>query len=286
MNQLAPGIDTMIAQPQMPACALQPRARGQVRLTLKPGPGGGAIAGLRMAGSLKLMFPRPAGPAFEAVLVNTAGGVTGGDEFTTEAGAAPGTSLTLTTQAAERAYRANGIEPGRVATRLDVGLGARFAWLPQETILFEGAHFVRTLEVEMAEDSRFLMVEPVVFGRVAMGEELRGARFHDRVEIHRDGRLLWRDAVRLEGDLAAQMDLAAIGNGARAMASLVYAGPDAGAFLDRLRALMPNTAGASLVRDGLLAARLLAPDSYTLRRSLMPALRLLNHYEIPKPWML
>lgn len=265
---------------------VQPRARGQVRLTLKPGPAGGAIDALRMSGSLKLVFPRPTGRAFDAVLVNTAGGVTGGDRFVTEAGAQAGTHLAITTQAAERAYRASGDTPGRISTHLSLGPGAHLAWLPQETILFEGAHLVRRLHVDMAADARFLMVEPVVFGRAAMGEELRDARFHDRVEINRAGAPLWLDAVRLEGDLAAQMDRAVFGKGARAMASLVYAGPDAEAFLDRLRALLPDTAGASLVRDGLLAARLLAPDSYTLRQSLVPALKLLNHDEIPRPWML
>ncbi|GKY89156.1 urease accessory protein UreD [Sinisalibacter aestuarii] len=277
MNQPAATIATSLEQP---------RARGQVRLTLKPGPGGGAIDGLRMSGSLKLMFPRPGGGAFEAVLVNTAGGVTGGDRFATEAVAGPGTALSLTTQAAERAYRAAGPEPGRIATRLMAGPGARLGWLPQETILYDGAHLSRRLQIDMAADARVLMVEPVVFGRAAMGEELRDARFHDRVEIRRAGALVWRDAVALAGDIAAQMDRAALGRGARAMASLVYAAPDADAHLDRLRALLPETAGASLVRAGLLAARILAPDSYTLRQSLVPALRLLNQDEIPRPWML
>lgn len=277
MNQLAARIGKINAQP---------RARGHVRLTLKPGPAGGAIDALRVSGSLKLVFPRPSGTAFDAVLVNTAGGVTGGDRFCAEAEAGPGTSLAITTQAAERAYRATGDEPGRMSTQLTVAAGARLAWLPQETILFEGAHLARRLQVDMAGDARFLMVEPVIFGRAAMGEELRAAGFHDRVEIRRAGELVWLDAVRLEGDLAAQMDRAALGKGARAMASLIYAGPDAAALLKRLRALLPETAGASLVREGLLAARFLAPDSYILRQSLVPALKLLNHDEIPRPWML
>jgi urease accessory protein len=239
-----------------------------------------------MSGSLKLMFPRPTGAAFDAVLVNTAGGVTGGDRFATETMAQAGTRLALTTQAAERAYRANGSEPGRITSRHHVAAGARLAWLPQETILYDGAHLARLLQVDMAGDARFLMVEPVVFGRTAMGEELRDARFYDRVEIRRDGALIWLDAVALEGDIAAQMDRPALGRGARAMASLVCAGPDAATRLAPLRALLPETAGASLVREGLLAARILAPDSYTLRQSLVPALRLLNDTEIPRPWML
>jgi urease accessory protein len=265
---------------------LQPRALGAARLAVKPGARGDGLSALRMSGSLKLLFPRPAGRALEAVLVNTAGGITGGDSFSVEATAEPGASLSLTTQAAERAYRASGARPGRLATRLAAGQGARLAWLPQETILFEGSFLRRSLSVELAADARFLMVEPVIFGRAAMGEELHAARFHDRVEIRRAGALIWFDALRLEGDLAAQMDRPALGGGARAMASLVYAGPDAEAFLGPLRALLPQTAGASLVRGGLLAARLLAADGYDLRRALIPAIRLLNSNEIPKPWML
>lgn len=263
-----------------------PRARGAVRLSVKPGPRGSAVDGLRMSGSLKLVFPRPHSDALDAVIVNTAGGVTGGDSFTTEAEAAPGTRLTLTTQAAERAYRATGDEPGRISTRLVLGAGAGLDWLPQETILFEGANLSRRLRVDLAPDARFLMVEPVVFGRAAMGEELRAARFDDRVEIRREGALIWRDAVGLAGDLAAQLDRPAIGAGARAMAGLVYAGPDAGAMRDRLRALLPETAGASCPAEGLLAARFLARDGFELRAALVPALRLLHSDDLPRPWML
>jgi len=273
-----------IAPEQVP-----PRARGALRLSVKPGPPGrelGALDGLRMSGSLKLVFPRPAAQALEAVIVNTAGGVTGGDRFTTEAEAAANTRLTLTTQAAERAYRATGADPGRVSTRLALDAGARLAWLPQETILFEGANLRRRLRVDIAGDARFLMVEPVVFGRAAMGEELRAARFDDRVEIRRDGALLWLDAVRLAGDLAAQLDRPAIGAGARAMAGLAYAGPDATAMRDRLRAILPQTAGVSCPAEGLLAARVLARDGFELRAAILPALRLLHSDDLPRPWML
>jgi len=274
----------------LPAAAteteLQPRAIGAVRVSAKPGAPTDRISSLRMSGSLKLLFPRTATRALEAVLVNTAGGITGGDRFGIEAAVEPGAALSLTTQAAERAYRANGATPGRLSTRLEVAAGGRIAWLPQETILFEGAFLRRTLTVELAPEARFLMVEPVVFGRAAMGEELHAARFHDRVEIRRAGAPLWLDALRLEGDIAAKLDRPALAGGARAMASLVYVAPDAEVWLDRLRALLPVTGGASLVRDGLIAARFLATDAWELRKTLVPALKLLNDNTIPKPWML
>lgn len=284
MTRLATQIATL------PEAGAQPRAIGAVRLSTKPGPQGRATAsvldGLRVSGSLKLLFPRPSGVPLDAVLVNTAGGVTGGDRFSTEAHVGPGTSLSLTTQAAERAYRARGGVPGRVTTRITVAENANASWLPQETILFDGADLKRSLSVELAETARFLMVEPLVFGRAAMGEELRAARFHDRIEITRARAPLYTDATRLAGDIAATLDRPAIAAGARAMASLVYVGPDAEAMRDRLRAHLPATAGASLIRDGLLSARLLAHDAWSLRQALIPAIKLLNSNEIPRPWML
>jgi urease accessory protein len=218
------------------------------------------------------------------VLVNSAGGVTGGDRFSVEAAAGEGAALSLTTQAAERAYRAAGPAAGRVATRISAGPGARLSWLPQETILFEGCRFHRMLNVELAADARFLMVEPVLFGRAAMGEDLHDAEFQDRVEIRRNGAPVWLDALRLEGDIAATLDRPAVAAGGRAMASLVYLGDDAAGWLDRLRGLLPERGGVSLVRPDMLAARLVADDGFGLRQSLIPMINLLNSNDLPKPW--
>ncbi|MCB1337390.1 MAG: urease accessory protein UreD [Maritimibacter sp.] len=263
-----------------------PRARGAVRLSVKPLGRQTALDGLRVSGSLKLVFPRPVGDGLDAVLVNTAGGVTGGDRFTAELRAETGTALTLTTQAAERAYRALGDDPGRIATKIAIEPDARLAWLPQETILFDGANLARSLVADLAGTARFLLVEPVLFGRRLMGEELRRARFTDRVEIRRDGRTLWLDATRLAGDIAATLDRPAIAAGGRAAALVVYAAPDAEPMRDRLRALLPATAGASLAAPDLLVARFVAADGYALRETLVPAIKLLNRNEIPRPWML
>ena len=240
---------------------------------------------LHQAGAMKLLFPQGR-PHPEAVMVNTAGGITGGDRFSVWAAALAGGRLTVTTQAAERAYRAQPGETGRMETRLELASGAQLNWLPQETILFEGCCFARSLHVEMAADARFLMVEPVVFGRMAMQEELRDATFRDRVEIHRDGQLIYYDGVDLTGDVAATLDRPAVAAGARAMAALVLAAPDADAWLKPLREMLPATGGVSLVSDGLLVLRLLAEDSFTLRRSLVPILDRLTENGLPRCWRL
>ncbi|MBV7408517.1 urease accessory protein UreD [Maritimibacter sp. DP1N21-5] len=266
--------------------AAQPRARGAVRLSAKLRGKASVIDDLSMSGSLKCLFPRTFADHLDAMLINTAGGVTGGDRFFLEARAGEGTTLTLTTQAAERAYAARGEAPGRVETMLTAGAGARLNWLPQETILFNEMNFARRLTVDLADDARFLMVEPLVLGRVAMGEELCEGRFMDRVTIRRGGVPLYADGVNLSGDIAGHMASRATMGGARAMAALVLVGPEAAAMLDRLRALMPGTGGASLLADDILVARVVAPDGWRLRQVIVPAIRLLNDDEIPRPWML
>jgi len=137
----------------------------------------------------------------------------------------------------------------------------------------------------MQADATFLMVEPLVFGRAAMGETLTDASFSDSIEIHREGLLSYVDRITLQGNIAAQMARPNTGNGAVAMANLVYVAPGAGAQLAPLRAMLPDTAGASLIGDDLLVLRLLAPDSYLMRQTLIPILNRLTHNTLPRCWM-
>lgn len=266
--------------------ASQPRARGQVRVSAKLRDGRSVIDWLAMSGSMKALFPRTDTTALDTMLINTAGGVTGGDRFFIEMDAGPGTELTVTTQAAERAYAVRGETAGRIETHLNVAGDARLNWLPQETILFEHMNFERSLTVDLAPGARFLMVEPIILGRVAMGERIRSGRFRDRVTIRLDGQPIYLDGVALTGDVDAQMRSAATMNGARAMAALVYVGADAEAWLEPMRRLMPETGGVSLQSPDLLNCRIVADDGFALRRALVPAIRLLNDDEIPRPWML
>lgn len=263
----------------------QPRARGAVNLSAKPSPRGTVLSRLRQSGSLKLLFPRPTPPELQAVLVNTAGGITGGDAFTVEARAEPGTHLTLTTQTAERAYRAQPGQVGSLNTRIFVGEGARLNWLPQETILFDGCALNRSLSIEMAKGASLLMVEPLVFGRTFMNETLRCAHLSDRIEIRDQDRPIYVDRMVLDGDVAAHLARPTIANGATAMASLVYLAPDAESHLKPVRALVPESAGASLLGKNQLAMRILAPDSHVLRQSLIPVLNRLTGNAIPRTWM-
>lgn len=219
-------------------------------------------------------------------MVNTAGGITGGDKFRLQARAKTNTRMVLTTQAAERVYRAQPDQWGRVDNRITIETGARINWMPQETILFNGCALERSLKVDMAENATFLMVEPLVFGRKAMGETLTNAHMIDRVEIRQSGRMIYQDALRFSGDICAHMARPNTGANAGAMASLVFVAPNAPSFLKSLRGLLNETSGASLLDDSLLVLRLLAPDSYLLRQSLLPILNLLSDNTLPRCWMI
>jgi urease accessory protein len=265
---------------------VQPRAIGHVSLSIKPGPRGSVLDSLRQSGSLRCLFPRPKSDGLEAVVVNTAGGITGGDRFQISANVAKGCSLTLTTQASERAYRAQPSEFGKLRTDIQVAAAACLNWVPQETILFDDSALDRRLTINLAQGAQALVVEPIAFGRQAMGEELTKLRLRDRIEIRRAGQPLFLDATRFDGDMAAHLDRPHIANGARAMALLAYVAPDAQGQIDPLRALLPETAGATVIGDDLLVLRILAPDSHALRQSLIPILNRLTHHQLPRCWMI
>jgi len=272
-------------RPELFQPAAQPRAIGRVGIGSKQGGARSTLATLHQSGAFKALFPRPLGPTLEAILINTAGGITGGDRFSTSLEVGADSRLSVTTQAAERAYRAQPGEIAQVRTRAQVATGARLDWLPQETILYNGASLQRKLRVDLAPSARLLLLEPLVFGRAAMGETLTDIRFRDRIEITREGAPLYTDALAFSGDATAQLARPGVADGAGAMASLILVAPEAEAHLDALRALMPATGGVSLIRPDLLAMRLLAPDSHALRQVLVPVLARLTDNAIPRSWM-
>ncbi|MGJ8604605.1 MAG: urease accessory protein UreD [Marivita sp.] len=269
-----------------PLTTLPPRAHGKLTVVAKARDNGvSALADLHQTGSAKILMT-PARDAVEGVILNTSGGLTGGDTLSIAATAQIGARLRLTTQAAERVYRTADDTIARVRNLVTAERGARVDWLPQETILFQNGALRRSLSVKMAADARVLIVEPVLFGRLAMGEVVTQARFADSLTIERDGDMVFRDASTLNGNITATLDKPALGNGARAMALVVFAAPEAEAHLDPIRKVLPPSAGVSLVRDGVLVLRALAPDGFELRRTLIPVLDRLSGDALPRSWRL
>ena len=232
---------------------------------------------MREAGSAKVRFPFGGN---EAILINTSGGLAGGDQASFDIGVEEGAHLSVTTQAAERVYRTLG-----PAADVDVSLTAApcstLQWLPQETILFDGSALSRRITVDLAPDARFLAVESIILGRRAMGETVAAASLRDRWRIHRDSQLVFADDVVFDG--APPASKAALGD-ARAFATVLLVENDAGRLLDPVREAIGDSGGVS-AWSGKLVARLVAKDGFDLRKVLIPALTVLAQGAVlPKVW--
>jgi urease accessory protein len=241
---------------------------------------------LYQSGSAKIRLPRMAtGAPLEAVLLSTAGGITGGDRLSFEVMVAEGAVAVATTQAAERIYRRSR-GTAEVETTLSVANGARLDWLPQETILFDRSALSRRLSADVAPDATLMAVESIVLGRSAMGERIREASFSDSWRLRRGGKLVFADTARLDGDSEAAMAGAATGNGARAFATLVFLAPGAEERLEQTREILagvPAEGGAS-AWNGMIVARLIAPNAQALRASLIRLIEALRGCPMPRVW--
>jgi len=235
-------------------------------------------------GGLRWRFPRSSSPC-EVAIVNTGGGVAGGDSYRLSLTLSEGAEVEATTPSAEKIYRSDEA-PARIAMRLVLAPRARLFWLPQETLMFEGARLDRKLEADIAGGATLVIAESLVFGRLAMGESRIDARLRDSWRIRRDGELVFADETRLQ-HAGAALDRQAVGAGARALATIVAAAPHIEARLPDLRAALDAAsdgveAGASAF-DGLIVARLLSASPSRLRAALIASIVALGGRK-PRLW--
>lgn len=220
---------------------------------------------------VRVLFPSsPRDEIQSAVFVTTSGGLVGGDILELTAQVVGDAAAQFYPQAAEKIYRSNGAE-SRIDVSLDVGPNGWLEWLPQETILFDGARLNRRTEAEVAPGGRLFAGEMVVLGRAAMGETINHGGLRDEWAVRRDGRLAWADALLLDGEIATIISHPAGLGGATATATAIYVADDAADKVVTARGLLaavPETVrvGASVVND-LLVVRFLAADAAPLRQA-------------------
>lgn len=266
------------------------RAWGKGRLVAKPFAGRTRLAEFYQEGCAKIRLPDTFNAAMEAVLINSSGGLTGGDHMEWSFAAGEGTHLTLTTQACEKIYKASA-GTADVTAQISVGAGAAVHWLPQETILFDRASLSRRLEVDLADGAEFLAVEAVLLGRKAMGEAMREGLFQDRWRIRKNGMLLHAENLRLSGDIAGLTHDIAVLGGQVAFATLFYTGASCEQHVEKLRSLIGGIGGGvshyHVAGEDKLIARLVAPDGFALRKILIPVIsHLRKGASVPKVWNL
>lgn len=268
------------------------RTRGTGRLSVRHLDGRTRLGRLYQEGAAKIRLPQTHnGPALDAVLINTAGGLTDGDRFNWSIDIGPNAQSIITTQACEKVYRAL-TGSAEIDTKIRIADGAALSWLPQETILFDRSALTRRLEIDLAADAGLLLIEPIIFGRQAMCESVRSAWFSDRWRIRRGGRLLHAEDLQLSGDIQAVLASKSVTNGAIAMATMLFIHPSVGDLVDPLRRLLPDAGcGVSVIRSSAgerLVIRAVAADGLALRRALVPAIDHCNKFltgtGLPKLW--
>jgi len=262
------------------------RAAGRIAVSVSAAAGVSRRTRVHEAGSLRVRFPNGERQGtLDAVLVNTAGGMTGGDRADIDVKVGAGARLTVTTAAAEKVYRSLGPDT-EIAVKLAVGAGGALAWVPQETIVFDRVRLRRAIDVALARDANLLLAETVIFGRSAMGETVRSGHFRDRWRVRVDGALVFAETISLEDKIAQRLAERAVAGGSVAVASVIKI-PGDDDSIAAVRAMQDEFAGEVGVSawNGLVVARLVAPDGAALRRDLIAVVTALGGQPLPRLWL-
>jgi len=261
------------------------RATGECRVVFtRRDDGATRLADLYQRDPCRVLFPDPEpGEPPQAVVVMTSGGVTDGDRISIALEAGAGAQAVVATQAAEKIYRAaSKTAHCTVDVAITVGEGAALDWLPQETIVFEGARLKRRTVAEVKPGGSLLACEMVVLGRAASGERFTGGLLLDAWSVKRGARLVWTDALRVEGQTPSGAGFGV----ANALATVIGVWDAPEAEFAKARALLEGVteirAGATLV-NGVMVARLLG-EATAVRGAGMRFLRDFRGRRLPRVW--
>jgi len=209
-----------------------------------------------------------------AIVVHPPGGIAGGDELTLKVRTEEGASALLTTPGAAKWYRSAG-PWAKQAAAFDVG--GTLEWLPQETIVFDGALAETAYDVNLGAQAGIIGWDVVCLGRTGSGERFSRGSLRTSVQIRREGKLLWRERGRIDGGgrlLDSPAGLAGSPVFGTLFASFLSFEKK---ILDQLREQKPASgAGAVTLLPGILLARYLGDSSEAARRYFIALWRILR----------
>ncbi len=193
------------------------------------------------------------------ILLHTAGGMVGGDRLAYDLTLEPQTQALITTAAAAKIYNDHPHQrPAQVTGVVRVGEGALLEWLPQESILFEGARYHQTWRVDLAPQAHWLGWDILRLGRTARGERFVQGEVRSRFEIWQGDTPLWIDPQGFMANETRWHSPHALAS-CPIVATLVWVGsPVDRSLVDRLRDLWQTTsqnrgeAGVSRLQAGLI----------------------------------
>jgi urease accessory protein len=263
------------------------RSMGEASVSLALSGGRTRLGGLRQSGSGKAILPRTEDGVPEVVFLNTSGGLTGGDRLRYSLMLGARGQAVATTQTAERAYLSDS-GPAEVSVAIAAGADARIDWLPQETILFDGAQVNRSTRIDLGAGARCLYAETVVLGRAAMGETVGRVSFRDERAIYRCTRPVLLEPLMIDDGVLAGAGRAAMLGGNRAFATVALLMQGAEDAASGIAALLeePGVEAAASGFDGKCLIRALAVDGWPMRRLIVRVLARLSGRSLPRVWQI
>lgn len=169
------------------------------------------------------LYPEGRGTC-HTIVVHPPGGIAGGDTLEVRARLGAKSAALLTTPGAGKWYRTQSVA-ARQTLDFGVAPGASLEWLPQETILFDGAIAEMKTVVRLEGDAAYIGWEILCFGRAASGHRYRSGVLTQRTEVFLGAARLWSEQARVEGDdplLSSPVGL----DGHSVCATMLAAGPD------------------------------------------------------------
>jgi urease accessory protein len=216
-----------------------------------------------------LVVQKPLYPEGEAVchtiIVHPPGGIAGGDALTLEAAVGGGAHALLTTPGAAKWYRSAG-PWARQRLAFEVAPGACLEWLPQESIVFDGARGALETEIRLAPDGRYIGWEINCLGRTGSGERFTRGECRLRTRLRIAGRTAWLEQGRIEAGGELMRAHAGLGEHSVSGTLIAAGAPIDDATLNSCRALAPAAGRGALTRlPALLIARYLGDSSEAAR---------------------
>lgn len=263
------------------------RVSGSVRAEFIAGDGLTYAARTHEAQGWRIRIPEPVARNCEAIILNTGGGIAGGDAVKLDFRLGEKAQATVTTVAGERVYRTVG-PAAHIDAKLTLAARSSLSWLPRETILSSGARLLRRIDVDMAPDATLTLLDIVVLGRRGSGERMERGLLDDRWSIQRAGRLSHMEALKLEGAIERKLARAAVAGGAHVIGTLVHLDRNAGACLDRVRRALSCHANMEIATSAWadkLVVRGLFGNSEHARSAFADVVGVLTAKPMPRAWL-
>jgi len=229
-----------------------------------------------------LTVQRPFYPEAEVChvyILHPPGGIVGGDQLAIDIDVDKSAEALITTPGAGKIYRSVGKQAVQKVS-IKVRDDATLEWLPQETIVFEGAQLVSDVRIDLETNARFIGWEILALGRPAAGEGFKQGKVFLNWQIFRDDSPLFLERMRMDSEaFESRWGL----NQCSSFGSLFAVGAST-LSLEAVRDLIGDTSGMGVTLiDDLLICRATANKTALIRQFFENVRAIIRHEIVNKP---